>query len=193
MEKIGKRNQSFDLPQAPAIRVSQWRIQGKILLVMLMLGIGSNAAHAGELSLLVNGTALHINVPAGKQFNERNWGAGIQYDFDPIGKNKNWIPLVTAAGFQDSYKNPSYYAGGGLVRRYAPFTSLDKFHVDAGVVAFLMTREDYKDNEPFFGMLPVLSIGTQRVSLNLTYVPKVHPKMVELVFIQLKIGLGKAK
>ena len=209
MEKARKSNRSFDLPQRQTTPVSPWRAQGKILLgncsmrcstscihavvALFMLGLSSSATHAGDLSLLINGKAFHINSPAGTQFNERNWGAGIQYDFDPIGRNKNWIPLATASGFQDSYKNPSYYAGGGLMRRFVPFSSLNNLHVDAGVVAFFMTREDYKDNDPFFGMLPVLSVGTKRVSLNLTYVPKVHPKMVQLVFIQLKVALGKNK
>ena len=164
-----------------------------VVLALLMLGVSSGVSHAGDLSLLINGKAFHIDPPAGKQFNERNWGAGIQYDFDPQGRNKNWIPLAMVSGFQDSYKNPSYYAGGGLMRRFVPFSSLNSFHVDTGVVAFFMTREDYKDNHPFFGMLPVLSVGTQRVSLNLTYVPKVHPKMVQLVFIQLKVALGRNK
>ncbi len=189
METAGKSTRSFDLSQHPAARVSPWRI----LLALLTLSLSSAASYAGDLNLLINGKAFHINAPAGTQFNERNWGAGVQYDFDPIGRNKNWIPLAMASGFQDSFKNPSYYAGGGLMRRFLPFSSLNNFHVDAGVVAFFMTREDYKDNDPFFGMLPALSIGTQRVSLNLTYVPKVHPKMVQLIFIQLKVGLGKAK
>ncbi len=209
MEKARKSNRSFDLPPRQATRISLWRVQGKILLgncfkhcsisciyavvALLTLGLSSGASQAGDLSLLINGKAFHINSPAGTQFNERNWGAGIQYDFDAIGQNKNWMPLATASGFQDSYKNPSYYAGGGLVRRFVPFSSLNNFHVGTGVIAFFMTREDYRDNNPFFGMLPVLSLGTQRVSLNLTYVPKVHPKMVQLVFIQLKVGLGRIK
>ena len=209
MEKARKSNRSFDLPPRQATPISLWRVQGKILLgncskhcsifciyavvALLTLGLSSGASHAGDLSLLINGKAFHINAPAGKEYNERNWGAGIQYDFDPIGRNKQWRPLAMASGFQDSFKNPSYYAGGGLVRRFVPFSSLNNFHVDTGVVAFFMTREDYNNNNPFFGMLPVLSVGTQRVSLNLTYVPKVHPKMVQLVFIQLKVSLGRNK
>lgn len=208
MEKAGTSNRSFDLPRRLATRVSAWRTQGKISLgncfmhcstsrmhavvALIMLGLISSASYAGDLSLLINGKAFHINAPAGRHFNESNWGAGVQYDFDAIGKNKNWIPLAMASGFQDSFKNPSYYAGGGVMRRFLPFSS-NNFHVDAGVVAFFMTREDYNDNNPFFGALPALSMGTQRVSLNLTYVPKVHPKMVQLIFIQLKVGLGRAK
>ena len=54
-----------------------------------------------------------------------------------------------------------------------------------------MTRKGYKDNQPFLGMLPAFSVGTKRVSVNMTYIPKVDPKAVPLWFFQLKISLGK--
>ncbi len=160
---------------------------------LAMTALVSTGAQAGDLSLLINGKAIHIDPPANKNYNENNWGAGIQYDFDAIGQNKNWVPFATISGFKDSLKEPSYYAGAGLVRRYVPLSSYDALHVDAGLVAFFMTRKDYKDNQPFFGMLPVLSVGNQRVAINMTYVPKVDPKMVALVFIQLKVTLGAIK
>ena len=165
---------------------------GKLLSAMVLTALIATTAQAGDLSLLINGKAVHINPPANKNYNERNWGAGVQYDFDAIGQSKNWIPFAMASGFKDSFKHPSYYAGGGIVRRFAPFAS-DTLHVDTGLVAFLMTREDYKNNRPFFGMLPVLSVGTKRVAVNVTYVPKVQPKMLSLVYIQLKVTLGEIK
>ena len=166
---------------------------GKLMSALAMTALVSTSAQAGDLSLLVNGKAMHINAPASKNYNERNWGAGIQYDFDAIGQNKHWIPFATASGFKDSFNYPSYYAGGGIMRRYAPLSSNDTLRVDAGFMAFFMTREDFKNNQPFFGILPALSVGTKRVAINMTYVPKVQPKMVSLVFIQLKITLGTIK
>ncbi len=38
--------------------------------------------------------------------------------------------------------------------------------------------------------LPALSVGTERVSMNITYIPKVDPKAVPLWFFQLKINLS---
>jgi hypothetical protein len=166
---------------------------GKLMSALALTALVSASAQAGDLSLLVNGKAMHIAAPASKNYNERNWGAGVQYDFDAIGQNKNWIPFATASGFKDSFNQPSYYAGGGYTRRFIPLSSYDTLHVDAGFMAFFMTREDYKNNHPFFGMLPVMSVGTKRVAINMTYVPKVQPKMVSLVFIQLKITLGTIK
>jgi hypothetical protein len=51
-----------------------------------------------------------------------------------------------------------------------------------------MTRKDVNNNSPFLGVLPVASIGTDMISVNMTYVPKVRPKFAELVFFQLKIN-----
>jgi len=144
----------------------------------------AGTAVAGEMSLLVNGKAVHINVPAGKHLNEKNWGLGLQYDGDLI--NKKWVPFATVSGFSDSYKHPSYYAGGGAMRRF----QFDGTHVDLGAIGFVMTRKGYKDNQPFLGVLPAFSVGARRLQENMTYIPKVDPKAVPLWFFQLKISLS---
>ena len=143
---------------------------------------------ANQWSLLVNGKAVHLEKPAGTDYNEANWGAGIQYDFHMT--DSKWIPFVTASGFKDSNKNPSYYAGGGSLRRFTFGEANDSLHLDAGVVAFFMIRKDYHDGKPFPGILPVVAFGTNRVALNMTYIPKVDPKMVPILFFQLKIGIN---
>ena len=153
------------------------------LLVTLIAGPMAGPAVADEMSLLVNGKAVHINTPAGKNLNEKNWGLGLQYDWDLA--DSKWIPFATASGFIDSNNNPSYYAGGGASRRF----QFDGMHVDLGAVGFLMTRKDFKNDHPFPGVLPVLSVGTKSVALNITYIPKVEPKAVPLWFFQLKINL----
>jgi hypothetical protein len=154
------------------------------LLLTLTAGLMTGNAVAGEMSLLVNGKAIHINTPADKHLNEKNWGLGLQYDGDIV--NKKWVPFAMVSGFVDSNKNPSYYAGGGGLRRF----QFDGTHVDIGAIGFVMTRKDYKNDQPFIGVLPAFSVGTQRVSVNMTYIPKVHPKAVALWFFQLKINLS---
>lgn len=52
-----------------------------------------------------------------------------------------------------------------------------------------MTRQDFNNGLPFPGILPAFSFGTDRIALNMTYIPKVYPKMVALAFFQLKIKL----
>ncbi len=156
------------------------------MFAVVMLAV--NPAHAGQLSLLLNGKAVHLDEQPGIEYNEENWGAGAQYDFD-MTKGK-WVPFVNASGFKDSNNNPSYYAGGGTVRRFSFGKKEGGLHLDAGLVAFLMVRKDYNDGNPFPGILPVLSLGTDRVAVNVTYIPKIDPKMVPIIFFQLKIGLN---
>jgi len=142
---------------------------------------------ANQWSVLLNGKAVHLEQPAGTHYNEENWGAGVQYDFKMT--ESKWIPFVTVSGFKDSNGNPSYYAGGGTMRRFAFGDEKNSLHLDAGVVAFLMTRKGFMDDKPFPGVLPVVSLGTDRVALNITYIPKVDPKMVAIIFFQLKVGI----
>jgi len=153
--------------------------------LLLLLGIGPAGAHAGELSLLINGKAIHLDSPPGAKFNEANWGGGLQYDWDRTGRT--WVPFLSASGFLDSVHKSAYYAGGGYLRRW-PLGNT--WHADTGLIAFLVTLTDYNDGRPFPGILPMVSLGTARVSLNATYVPRLHPKMVSVVFLQLKIGLA---
>jgi len=154
------------------------------LLLTFIAGLTSGAAVADEMSLLVNGKAIHINTPAGRNLNENNWGLGLQYDWDLA--DSKWRPFATVSGFNDSNHNPSYYAGGGTLRRF----QFDGMHVDLGAIGFLMTRKDFKNERPFPGVLPVLSVGTKNVALNVTYVPRVEPKGVPLLFFQIKMNLG---
>lgn len=162
------------------------RKSNRAFLVTLLTLIGcltSAAAVADEMSLLVNGKAIHVDAPAGKNLNEKNWGLGLQYDWDLV--NGKWIPFAMASGFIDSNSNPSYYAGGGVLRRY----QFEDMHVDLGAVGFLMTRKDYKNDRPFLGVLPAFSVGTKNVALNITFIPKTEPKEVAVWFFQLKINL----
>ena len=151
--------------------------------LVALAGFLSHTAKADDLSLVVNGKAIHLNTPSGKNLNEKNWGLGVQYEWTV--KDSHWVPFASASGFVDSNKNPSYYAGGGALRRF----QANHLHFDVGAIGFVMTRKGYKDDKPFLGILPVVSVGTERVAVNMTYIPKVDPKAVALVFFQLKIKL----
>ena len=157
------------------------------LLLLFITGY-CQTVHAGQLNLIVNGKAIHLGVPTGMTMNEENWGLGLQYDYELI--DDKWIPFATISGFIDSLDNPSYYAGGGILRRYSVGQYKEKtLHFDIGAIAFLMTREDHKNNEPFPGVLPVFSFGSRKAAINITYIPKIQPKLVPLWFLQLKFAL----
>ncbi len=149
--------------------------------------VASLDARADQWSIVLNGKAIHLDEMAQTTLNEENWGGGVQYDFDVT--ENNWVPFVSASGFKDSNGNPSWYAGGGTVRRFSFGEGKDAPHLDLGAIGFLMVRKDFRGGDPFPGILPVASIGYQRFALNVTYIPKVDPKMVPLIFLQLKIGV----
>ena len=154
--------------------------------LVFLLIITCSTASADELHLVLSGKAFHFNTD--DSWNEKNWGVGFEYDFDREG---NWIPLITGLTFKDSNKKTSRYLGGGVKRRFDLSDDPDGMHLDTGLIAFAMTRYDHNDNKPFIGVLPFVSIGNNRFSANITYVPGMSPKMVPFLYIQGMIKLAE--
>ena len=161
-------------------------VGGKVMLkvvLMVLLSLVYIQVSADELQLVINGKAVHSGSA---NYNEDNWGVGFEYDFKP---EKNWIPFVAGSTFKDSNKQTSNYLGGGYKYRIPLENDKDGWRVDLSIIAFMMTRKDYKNNDPFFGALPFVSVGTSKVMLNATYIPQVTPKSVSLFYFQLKFKL----
>ena len=159
------------------------------LLMVIALAVAAGVARAGDLHLLVNGKAIHLDHKPNVHYNESNRGAGFQYDFEK--SESRWVPFITASEFSDSNRNPSYYAGGGWLKRRDFSIGDTQLHADIGVVGFLMTRKGFKNDKPFPGVLPAFSIGRERVAVNVTYIPPVDPKLVPILFFQLKLKLSE--
>jgi len=151
-----------------------------ILFMTLIIGIHSGVL-ADELHVVVNGKSIHLQSG---DYNEENWGLGLQYDFTT---KSDWIKFVNASWFKDSNSNTSRYVGAGLKRRYHLDNDDDGWFFDVGGIAFLMTRKDFKDNDPFPGILPFVAVGNGPITLNLTYIPSVSPKHQELLYFQLLV------
>ena len=146
----------------------------------------SAATMKGNYHVIVNGRSYHMQEARdGSKLNENNFGSGFQYDFSRS-YGARWVPFITASAFSDSFNNLSYYAGGGEMRR---FYFSKGWHADVGYVGFIMARKDINDYRPFPGVLPVASIGTRDVSVNITYVPDVNDQIAELLFFQLKVSM----
>ena len=172
----------------------------KLLLVsasLLLLSLPTASALAGDLSLVLNGRSYHVN--SSYDWNENNSGVGLEYQF---GTESRWKKSVMANGFKDSTDSMSYMAGVGLHRRFVQSERLAGFYLDAGLSAFIMTREDVDNSKPFPGILPSVSIGNRYAGFNLTYLPKqaveemvdaeiVDPTLSGIVFVQFKIGLSQ--
>ncbi len=83
-----------------------------------------------------------------------------------------------------------------MKRRFRMFSNHAYF--DVGLIAFVMTREDVRHNQPFPGVLPAMTFGAKRVAVNITYLPEaavdrvtsaqlIDPNMKGVFFIQLKL------
>jgi len=151
-----------------------------IILITLLLGLQMHCL-ADELHVVVNGKAIHLSEG---DYNEENWGLGLQYNFTSRG---HWTKFINASWFKDSNYNTSKYLGGGIKRRYPLDNERDGWFFDAGAIAFLMTRKDYKNNSPFPGLLPFIAVGNGPVTLNMTYIPEVSPKHKDLLYFQVLV------
>ena len=158
---------------------------------LLYLSQSAVAQSDGAWDVILNGRAVHMN--AAKDWNEDNWGLGIEHEFNSTGR---WVKVAMANGFQDSMGDPSYMAGGGIKRRFRFGGS--NFYTDVGAIAFLMTRDTVNGGKPFPGLLPAATFGFKRVALNVTYLPesvvndvthshKYDPSMHGVFFLQLKL------
>lgn len=161
------------------------KYQKIIILVMTYILIAS-VAHSGNLNFIPYGKSIHL-ADENVEYNEENWSIGFQYDFGSI--NDRWIKFITVAGFVDSMNVNSYYAGCGFARRFMISDRLKYLHVDTGFVTLLMTREDYNDNKPFPVILPLISIGTYKIAVNSTFIPKIDEFSSAVLFFQLKIKI----
>jgi len=152
----------------------------KILIISILFTVLTTTS-ADELHLIVSGKAIHYGDG---NYNEDNKGFGFEYNFE---ERNNWIPLITGVSFLDSTNQTSNYLGGGTKRRFHLTNDPKGFHFDAGILAFVMTRQDYKNNEPFVAALPFASVGFEWIAINITYVPKIQPKMVAFMYFQATI------
>jgi len=150
---------------------------------VVLMSLFSSVLQADELFAVINGKSIH---DGGGKYNEENWGLGFEYDFK---QDEKWIPFVAGSRFKDSNDQTSNYLGGGYKYRIPLEKDKEGWRIDLSIIGFFMTRKDYRDNSPFFGALPFLGIGTSKVMLNITYIPKVTPKTVGLFYFQLKFKL----
>lgn len=166
------------------------RLAGVGLLALGLFG----TAQAGQWDIVLNGKSVHVG--AEKAWNESNWGLGFEHEFNPEAR---WVKVALGNGFRDSDDQLSYMAGGGLKRRFRLPVGERRVHVDLGAVAFVMTRHDVDNNEPFPGLLPAFSVGTRQFSVNLTYLPghvaervanarTADPDLDGIVFLQFKLN-----
>lgn len=188
--------QAHGIPLASIIGMNRSSTVLLCAAVMLM-AFPSAQAHAGEFSAVLNGKSFHLN--SSYDWNEDNFGFGVEYEF---ASETKWKKIVMANGFRDSADEMSYMVGGGLHRQLYHTDRFSGFYVSAGLNAFLMTRSDVDNSDPFPGILPSITVGNEHAGLNLTYLPKKavesmlkatmnDPTVSGIIFLQLKFSLDK--
>lgn len=138
----------------------------RLALALLVAAMPFASASAGEFATVINGKSFHVG--ASQDWNENNLGLGFEYQFRD---GARWKPVLMANGFRDSNESMSYVAGAGLHRNLLSLRKLGGLYLDAGLNAFVMTREDVNDNRPFPGILPSITLGNRYAGFNLTYLP----------------------
>ena len=167
------------------------------VIIAALLVLNSSDALAGGINAVLNGKSYHFD--SSYDWNENNTGLGVEYQFE---QKSPWRKIVMANAFRDSTNNMSYMAGAGLQRRIYETHKLGGFYVYAGLNAFVMTRDDVENSEPFPGILPSVTIGNDKVGFNLTYLPKkaieettnsevVDPTLSGILFLQFKVSLDQ--
>lgn len=168
-----------------------------VSLLLLLPLLPLSPSLAGELSAVLNGKSFHLG--ASHDWNEENYGLGLEYQFD---SHSRWKSLLMVNGFRDSDKNMSYMAGGGIYRNLYETDRLDGLFVDLGVNLFLMTREDVNNGRPFPGVLPSVTVGNRYLGFNVTYLPESaveqmtasrirDSSMRGIVFLQFKVNVSR--
>ena len=176
--------------------MSQARAASLLLLVLTIVAPASSAL-ADKLSVVVNGISYHVD--SSYDWNENNFGLGLEYQFS---SQSRWKTVTMFNGFRDSNDEMSYMAGAGLHRRLVETDRWAGLYLDIGLNAFLMTRKDVNDNRPFPGILPSLTVGNRHMGINLTYLPKkavqdvlkadmMDPTIDGIVFMQFKVSIDR--
>jgi len=92
----------------------------------------------------INGLSKHINPEI--EYREINPGIGITAE----SVNDNIVKALMAGRYQNSYNNPSYYAGGSLAKRFG-----DNYYADLGLMGGLATG--YEDRlTPIGGLMATI-------------------------------------
>lgn len=125
------------------------------------------AAQAAPLELYVPLTAQHFGKSV-RPLNQLNLGLGLGMALrkDIPG---HWQPYALAAGFDDSFHNPTWLAGAGL-RRHWDFGPV---RAQIGGLAAIIQRPDINQGSPFPGVVPIVGIGMGPITLEATFIPRI--------------------
>jgi hypothetical protein len=136
-----------------------------------------------NLTLQLPGMSHHFDRPrdaqgrvmAGRSYNEKNWGIGLQLNRPLTGDWDQWVGKASFGAMKDSLDAMGVYAGYTWQRR---MLDTENYTVELGGGAFLFYRTLRFDGPHVLvpGVLPVLSITHKPwgLGLNVVAVPRCH-------------------
>ena len=136
-----------------------------------------------QLTIQLPGMSHHFDQPTdshgrpipGREFNERNWGIGIQIERAMTGDWDQWVTKASFGVMKDSLDAMGVYAGYTWQKR---LLNSESYSVDLGGGAFLFYRTLQFDGPHLWvpAVLPVLSAEHKglRLGFNLVAVPRVQ-------------------
>jgi Antimicrobial peptide resistance and lipid A acylation protein PagP len=153
-----------------------------------------------QLTIQLPGMSHHFDQPTdshgqpipGREFNERNWGIGIQIERAMTGDWDQWVTKASFGLMKDSLDAMGAYAGYTWQKR---LVDRESYSVDLGGGAFLFYRTLQFDGPHQWipAVLPVLSAQHKSLGLgiNLVAVPRVQfsgGTMPGVVYLQFTKG-----
>lgn len=131
-----------------------------------------------ELYLPLHTTHLRFAYSRDKieKYNESPWGIGLGKGM--YAEDGDWHGLYVM-GFKDSNFKPQYVAGYGYRTFWNPVGNLK---LGIGYNAFITARSDIRHYAPIPVVLPVVSLGYKKLTIDTAYVPGVAGKGNVLFF-----------
>lgn len=122
----------------------------------------------------INGLSKHLNTDV--EYNEKNPGLGITRETE----NDGLVKMLTAGRYKNSFGEPSYYAGGGLAKRFEK----NGYYADIGGVVGAATGYEKSISPMAMGLA---SFGKKDLAkLRMMYAPETE-KSPSLVMMNLGI------
>lgn len=148
---------TFRIAQNPQCIFKQVRICGTLAVTLLIMGCSNHTAISPELYA----TSWHSrNKASGESYNQRNPGFGFHATQQ---LDNHWRYGVRTASYLNSIDKQSVYAAGTI-----DYCQGDTWHVCGGAMLGAVTGYE-KPIKPL--LAPVLGVGYERMTLNLTTFP----------------------
>ena len=126
----------------------------------------------GQYELIVSGYAYHLRSTYTeeklRELNERAWGGGLARTVTDSDGDTHSLFLF---GFHESHGKVQWNAGYLYTAWWGP---QDGLRGGLGVATFIVQRPDIASGVPIPAILPIASIGYNRLTLHATFIPTIN-------------------